>query len=199
MQGQFPAVPLSRTRVDQGYLSKVLLRLWQQGLHWVTGIGHNRKNDLLPLLDKVLLRKRCIIKALFDKLKSSMSLEHTRHRSPVNALVYILSCLAAYTLAQPKVNIGNFNFAIPNPMPTIPSIPSPYPQLGLAEQHADKCSTGFAHGWICVEERQASGFSSRVQLVFMTRYRKSILHSKPLAQVAASCIRVGGEDWASRS
>ena len=49
------------------------------------------KNSLLPLLDKVLLRKRFII----------MGLEHTRQRSPVNALVHILSCLAAYTLAQP--------------------------------------------------------------------------------------------------
>ena len=50
-----------------------------------------------------------------------MGLEHTRHRWPVNALVHILSCLAATTLAQPKVNIGNF--AIPNPMPTIPRTP----------------------------------------------------------------------------
>ena len=36
--------------------------------------------------------------------------------------LHILSCLAATTLAQPKVNIGNF--AIPNPMPTtIPRTP----------------------------------------------------------------------------
>ena len=57
-----------------------------------------------------------------------MGLEHTRHRSPVNALVYIFSCLAATTLAQAKVSIGNI--AIPNPMPTIPTTPSPYPELG---------------------------------------------------------------------
>ena len=92
---------------DQGYLCKaLLLHLWQRGFHRVTGIGRNRKNDLPPLLDKVLLRKRCIIGTLFARLKSSMGLEHTRHRWPVNALV------------QPKVNIGNF--AIPNPMPAIP-------------------------------------------------------------------------------
>ena len=35
------------------------------------------------------------IETLFDKLKSSMGLEHTRHRSPSNALIHILSCLAA--------------------------------------------------------------------------------------------------------
>ena len=52
------------------------------------------KNYLLPLLDKVLLRKRFIIEALFDKLKSTMGLEHTRHRSPsmpssISSLVWL--------------------------------------------------------------------------------------------------------------
>ena len=103
---------------DKGYVSKWLLeRLWQRGLHLVTSIRRNMKNYLIPLLDKVLLRKRFIIETLFDKLKSSMGLEHTRHRSPVNALVHILSCLAAYTLAQPKVKIGTIG--IPNTMPSI--------------------------------------------------------------------------------
>ena len=64
------------------------------------------KNHLMLLLDKLLLRKRFIIETLFHKLKSHMGLEHTRHRSPSNALVHIFSCLAAYTLAQPKVKMG---------------------------------------------------------------------------------------------
>ena len=103
---------------DQGYLSQALLeRLWQRGLHLITSIRRNMKNDLLPLLDKVLLRKRFMLETLFDKLKSSMGLEHTRYRSPVNALVYVLSCLAAYTLAQPKVRIGAIG--IPNTMASI--------------------------------------------------------------------------------
>ena len=103
---------------DQGYLSQwLLVRLWQRGLHWVTSIRRNRKNNLLPLLDRVLLRKRFIIETLFEVLKSTMGLEPTRHRSPVNALVHILSCLAAYTLAQPKVHIGNV------PIPTISTTP----------------------------------------------------------------------------
>ena len=86
------------------------------------------KNDLIPMLDKVLLRKRFMIETLFDNLKSSMGLEHTRHRSPINALLHILSCLAAYTLAQPKVKIGNIG--IPNTMPSITSSSSSYPKLG---------------------------------------------------------------------
>lgn len=91
----------------------------RRGLHLVTSIRRNMKNDLMPMLDKVLLCKRFIIETLFDKLKSSMGLEHTRHRSPINALVHILSCLAAYTLAQPKVKIRNIG--IPNTMPSITS------------------------------------------------------------------------------
>ena len=104
---------------DKGYLSKsLLLRLWQRGLHLVTGIRRNMKNYLMPMLDKLLLRKRFIIETLFDKLKSHMGLEHTRHRSPINALVHILSCLATYTLAQPKVNMGKI--VTPDSMETIP-------------------------------------------------------------------------------
>ena len=107
---------------DKGYLSQSLLeRLWQRGLHLVTGIRRNMKNYLMPMLDKILLRKQFIIETLFDKFKSSLDLEHTRHRSPINALVHILSCLATYILAQPKVKMGKVN--IPDPMPSIPTTP----------------------------------------------------------------------------
>ena len=93
---------------DKGYLSKALLEcLWQQCRHLVTGICRNMEDDLMPLLDKVLLRKRFIIETLFAKLKSTMGSQHSRHRSPIHALVHMVSCLAASTLAQPKLNMGN--------------------------------------------------------------------------------------------
>ncbi len=98
------------------------------------------KNDLMPMLDKVLLRKRFMIETFFDKLKSSMGLEHNRHRSPINALVHILSCLAAYTLAQPKVKIGNIG--IPNTIPSITSSSSTYPELGLSHSTHDCVCAG---------------------------------------------------------
>ena len=75
-------------------------------MHLITGIRRNMKNYLMPLLDKLLLRKRFIIETLFDRLKSQMGLEHTRHRSPINAFVHILSCLAAYTLGKTKVRMS---------------------------------------------------------------------------------------------
>jgi len=93
---------------DKGYISKKLFaRLWDQGLHLITGIRRNMKNHLMPVLDKLLLRKRFIIETLFDKLKSDMGLEHTRHRSPTNAFVHILSCLAAYMLGKQKISMKN--------------------------------------------------------------------------------------------
>ncbi len=92
---------------DKGYISKSLFqRLWQRGLHLVTGIRRNMKNYLLPILNKILLRRRFIIETLFDKLKTSMGLEHTRHRSPANAFVHLISCVAAYRLGKTKVKMG---------------------------------------------------------------------------------------------
>ena len=92
---------------DKGYICQSLMKcLWQRGLHLLTSIRPNMKNDLMPLLDKLLLRKRSIIETLFDKLKSGMRLEHTRHRSPIHAFLHILSCLAAYSLAEAKGNMA---------------------------------------------------------------------------------------------
>ena len=102
------------------------------------------KNHLMPLLEKVLLRKRCIIESLFDKIKSSMGVEHSRQRSPINTLVHIVSSLAAYTLAQPKVKMGKVPIPrpIPRPVPNLPSLSSPYPEtypeLGLTLNTCNK-------------------------------------------------------------
>ena len=49
-----------------------------------------------------------------------MGLDHTRHRSPINALVHIVSCLMAYTLAQPKGTIANSGHI---PIPNCSSLP----------------------------------------------------------------------------
>ncbi len=35
-----------------------------------------------------------------------MGVEHSRHRSPLNVFVHILSCLAIYSLDQHKVNMS---------------------------------------------------------------------------------------------
>jgi hypothetical protein len=59
------------------------------------------KNALLPLIDKILLRKRSLIETVNDQLKNIMQIEHTRHRSPTNFVVNLIAGLLAYT-HQPK-------------------------------------------------------------------------------------------------
>jgi Transposase DDE domain len=60
----------------------------------------------MPWLDKIPLRKRFIIETMLDTLRSTLGIEHTRHRSPVNAFVHVLSCLVAYAFktSKPKLN-----------------------------------------------------------------------------------------------
>lgn len=87
---------------DRGYISKDLFeQLWSQGVHLVTGIKKNMKNKLLPLWDKLMIRKRNLIETINDQLKNSNQIEHTRHRSPQNFLTNLLAGLISYQL-QPK-------------------------------------------------------------------------------------------------
>jgi hypothetical protein len=62
-------------------------------LHLITSIRRNMRNYLMPLADKIMLRKRFLIETVLDTLKSEMGLEHSRHRSAINAMV--LSCPAS--------------------------------------------------------------------------------------------------------
>ena len=92
---------------DKGYIGRVLFnKLWQRGLHLITGIRRNMRNHLMPLADKLMLRKRFVIETVLDILKSEMGLEHSRHRSVMNAMVHILSCLVAYAFRPAKPSIS---------------------------------------------------------------------------------------------
>ena len=88
---------------DKGYISAALAEqlLVRQGLHLITKLRKNMRNVLLPLADKLLLRKRALIESINDQLKNICQIEHTRHRSPLNFLVHLLAGLAAYC-HQPK-------------------------------------------------------------------------------------------------
>ena len=68
---------------DKGYISQNLFKtLYQRGLKLITGIKRNMKNYLMPIIEKIMLRKRFLVETLFDILKIHMNLSHTRHRSP---------------------------------------------------------------------------------------------------------------------
>jgi len=92
---------------DKGYIGHELFkRLWRRGLHLITSIRRNMRNHLMPLADKLMLRQRFLIETVLDTLKSEMGLEHSRHRSPVNAMVHVLSCLVAYAFRPGKPSIS---------------------------------------------------------------------------------------------
>lgn len=92
---------------DKGYIGRELFhKLWRRGLHLITSIRRNMRNYLMPLADKVMLRKRFVIETVLDTLKSEMGLEHSRHRSVVNAMVHVLSCLVAYAFRPGKPSIS---------------------------------------------------------------------------------------------
>jgi len=105
---------------DKGYLGKKIFQtLWRKELHLITGIRKNMKQHLMPYIDKLLLRKRFIIESTFNVLKTSMTLEHSRHRSIINGFVNMLSTLAAYAFKKCKPKIKT-------------NLLKPYPILGLA-------------------------------------------------------------------
>ena len=87
---------------DKGYISAELFaELWDRGLQLITHIRHNMTNRLMPLVDKILLRKRSLIETVNDQLKNISQIEHTRHRSPINFVVNLVAGLIQYT-HQPK-------------------------------------------------------------------------------------------------
>lgn len=98
---------------DKGYISKDLFtQFFEQEIQLITGIRKNMKNRLMPLMDKILLRKRSIIETINDQLKNISQVEHSRHRSFTNFLVNLVSGLVAYAL-QPKKPSLKMNNMLP--------------------------------------------------------------------------------------
>jgi hypothetical protein len=88
---------------DRGYISKTLFEmLFNKGIHLVTGIKSNMKNRLMPILDRILLRKRSVIETINDELKNIGDIEHSRHRSVNNFMMNIIAAIGAYCFFEKK-------------------------------------------------------------------------------------------------
>ena len=99
---------------DKGYISHGLFeRLFNNGIEIVTGLKCNMKNKLMPLYDKILLRKRSVIETINDELKNVAQLVHSRHRSVFNFVMNVLSVLAAYSFFEKNPSI-NIDYCIEN-------------------------------------------------------------------------------------
>ena len=92
---------------DKGYISQALFELlFEAGIQLVTGIRKNMKNRLVPMLDKLLARKRSIIETINDQLKNISQIEHSRHRSVTNFMVNMVAGLVAYTHQEKKPTLN---------------------------------------------------------------------------------------------
>lgn len=94
---------------DRGYISKPLYDLLQQtfDIQLITMLRSNTKNRLpLPLMDRILLRKRAIVECVIDQLKNISQIEHSRHRSVTNFLVNLICGLIAYAHQPKKPSLG---------------------------------------------------------------------------------------------
>ena len=88
---------------DRGYISQELFeQLHKQGVRLITKLKHRMKNKLMPLVDKVLLRKRMLIESVGEQRKHVCQISHTRHRSVNHAFVHILAALVAYMRYEHK-------------------------------------------------------------------------------------------------
>ncbi len=97
---------------DKGYISQGLFdRLFNDGVQLVTGLRCNMQNKLIPLYDKILLRKRSVIETTNDELKNVAQLVHSRHRSVLNFAMNALAAIAAYSFFNKKPSI-NIDFCI---------------------------------------------------------------------------------------
>lgn len=94
---------------DRGYISKELFEsLLGKGVQLITTLKKNMKNKLMPFMDKILLRKRCIIETINDQLKNICQIEHTRHRNPLNFLTNLIAGLITYSYFTKKPSLDLF-------------------------------------------------------------------------------------------
>jgi hypothetical protein len=91
---------------DRGYISQELFEhLYDNGIQLITRVKKNMKNVLMSFTDKVMLLKRALIETVIGKLKFLDKLEHSRHRSVLNAFSHMMSCLINYQLQENKPSI----------------------------------------------------------------------------------------------
>lgn len=92
---------------DKGYVSQPLFEtLFEQRVQLITRLKTRMKNRLMPLFDKIMLRKRAIIESVIDQLKNISQIEHSRHRSVANYFVNLVAGLIAYTFRDKKPSLN---------------------------------------------------------------------------------------------
>ena len=88
---------------DKGYIDKRLYDfLFLDGVQLINKIKSNMRKILMPLYEKIILRKRVLVESVNDELKNIAQVEHSRHRSFTNFFTNVLGALAAYCFQLKK-------------------------------------------------------------------------------------------------
>ena len=90
---------------DKGYLTKLFELFYENGLHLITKPRKNMKKVPIENKFNLLINKRAVIESVFDILATVCDIEHSRHRSPINAAVHIFSALIAYQYMDQKPSV----------------------------------------------------------------------------------------------
>lgn len=91
---------------DKGYISSKLFgELFEKGIQMFTTIKRNMKNKLVHIEDRIFIMKRGVVESVIELLKAACDIDHTRHRSPVNAIVNLWAAIAAYCFFERKPSI----------------------------------------------------------------------------------------------
>jgi hypothetical protein len=100
---------------DRGYISQPLFEQLLETFHvqLITRLKQNMKNRLIPLIDKLLLRKRALIESVVDQLKNIAQIQPTRHPSPINAFINIIAGLIAYCHQPKKPSLNIISTSLP--------------------------------------------------------------------------------------
>lgn len=91
---------------DKGYISQKLFEeMLDLGIQIITQLKEKMKPKIMPIEDRLMLKKRSLIESVFHILKDILHIDHSRHRSPKNFLVNFLGALTAYCLYPNKPSI----------------------------------------------------------------------------------------------
>ena len=84
---------------DRGYIGKPFFeRMKDKMIHMVTALRNNMNPQIINQEDSRKLNKRSIIETTFNSLKNNLNMQHTRHRSPQNFAINIISSVCAFCL-----------------------------------------------------------------------------------------------------
>jgi hypothetical protein len=96
---------LRSTHLSQKLFNKLIAK----GIQLITTLKGNMKKKILPIHDKLLLRKRYIIETINDQLKNISQIDHTRHRSLSGFIGNLITGLIAYSFQKKKPSLKFYN------------------------------------------------------------------------------------------